>query len=168
MSAMASQITNLTIVHSTVCSRRRSKKTSKPRVTGLCERNSPHKGPVTRKTFPFDDVIMWWFTFSRPPWSHTCQVSDINCPLISNRIVVHSDAIGASSTLLQVHLYYRINTWHQWIGQRQLQDETRNISVWEFGIGTGMIFMINHSKYVQCTLAIMYDSIFLGGKYRWQ
>ena len=41
---------------------RRSKKTSKLRVTGLCERNSPvnsaHKGPVTRKMFPFDDVIM--------------------------------------------------------------------------------------------------------------
>ena len=48
--------------------RRRSKKTSKLRVTGLCEGNSPmtgefpHKGPVTRKMFPFDDVIMWWFT----------------------------------------------------------------------------------------------------------
>ena len=46
--------------------RRSSKKTSKLRVTGLCEGNSPgpvnspHKGPVTRKTFPFDDVIMWW------------------------------------------------------------------------------------------------------------
>ena len=44
--------------------RRRSKKTSKLRVTGLCARNSPgpvnspHKGPVTRKMFPFDDVIM--------------------------------------------------------------------------------------------------------------
>ena len=42
--------------------RRRSKKTSKLRVTGLCERNSPvnspHKGPVTRRTFTFDDVIM--------------------------------------------------------------------------------------------------------------
>ena len=44
--------------------RRRSKKTSKLRVTGLCVRNSPgpvnspHKGPVTRKMFPFDDVIM--------------------------------------------------------------------------------------------------------------
>ena len=44
--------------------RRRSKKTSKLRVTGLCEgnstgpANSPHKGPVTRKMFPFDDVIM--------------------------------------------------------------------------------------------------------------
>ena len=43
---------------------RRSKKTSKLRVTGLCAGNSPgpvnspHKGPVTRKMFPFDDVIM--------------------------------------------------------------------------------------------------------------
>ena len=45
--------------------RRRSKKTSKLRVTGLCAGNSPgpvnspHKWPVTRKMFPFDDVIMW-------------------------------------------------------------------------------------------------------------
>ena len=44
--------------------RRRSKKISKLRVTGLCVGNSPepvnspHKGPVTRKMFPFDDVIM--------------------------------------------------------------------------------------------------------------
>ena len=37
---------------------RRSKKISKFRVTGLCARNSQHKGPVTRKIFPFDDVIM--------------------------------------------------------------------------------------------------------------
>ena len=42
----------------------RSKKTSKPRVTGLCAGihrgpvNSPHKWPVTRKLFPFGDVIM--------------------------------------------------------------------------------------------------------------
>ena len=45
-------------------SRRRSKKTSKLLVTGLCAGNSPgpvnspHKRPVTRKMFPFDDVIM--------------------------------------------------------------------------------------------------------------
>ena len=44
--------------------RRRSQKTSKLRVTGLCVGNSPgpvnspHNGPVTRKMFPFDDVIM--------------------------------------------------------------------------------------------------------------
>ena len=43
--------------------RRWSKKTSKLHITGLCVGtspgpvNSPHKGPVTRKMFPFDDVI---------------------------------------------------------------------------------------------------------------
>ena len=53
--------------------RRISNKTSKLRVTGLCVGNSPgpvnspHKGPVTRKMFPFDDVIMqaqWGSTLS--------------------------------------------------------------------------------------------------------
>ena len=45
--------------------RRRSKKTSKLRVNGLCEgypygwqMDSPHRGPVTPKMFPFNDVIM--------------------------------------------------------------------------------------------------------------
>ena len=44
--------------------RRRSKKTSKLRAAGLYAGhspgpvNSPHKGPVKRKMFPFDDVIM--------------------------------------------------------------------------------------------------------------
>ena len=55
--------------------RRRSKKTSKLRVTGLCAGNSPgsvnspHKGPVTQKVFPFDDVIMFsmWLDLG-PRW----------------------------------------------------------------------------------------------------
>ena len=44
--------------------RRRSKKTSKLRVTGFVRKihqwpvNSPHERPVTGKMFPFDDVIM--------------------------------------------------------------------------------------------------------------
>ena len=43
--------------------RRRSKKTSKLRVTAFVwgihwDRWIPHKGPVTRKMFPLDDVIM--------------------------------------------------------------------------------------------------------------
>ena len=46
-------------------SRRRSKKTSKLIVTGLCGGihrwpvNSSHKWPVTQKMLPFDDAIMW-------------------------------------------------------------------------------------------------------------
>ena len=53
--------------------RPRSKETSKLRVTGLCEGNSPvtngfpHKGPVTRKMFPFDDVIMDVNSIKVPP-----------------------------------------------------------------------------------------------------
>ena len=61
MTTMASQITSCLLNRIFKC---RSKKTSKLRVTGLCAGNSPgpvnspHKGPVTRKMFPFDDVIM--------------------------------------------------------------------------------------------------------------
>ena len=37
------------------------------------------------------------------------------------------------SALLQLHLHSQLNTWFQWIGQRQLQDETRMIWGLEFG-----------------------------------
>ena len=53
MSAMAFQFTSLTIVYSTVYSRRRSQKTSKFRVTGLCAQRANNA-----EMFPFDDVIM--------------------------------------------------------------------------------------------------------------
>ena len=33
------------------------------------------------------------------------------------------------SALLQLHLHSQLNTWLQWIVQRQLQDETKNIYV---------------------------------------
>ena len=64
MSAMASQITNLTIVYSTVYSgadqRKHQSSASLAFVRGIHRwpMNSLHKGPVTRKMFPFDDVIM--------------------------------------------------------------------------------------------------------------
>ena len=64
MSAMASQITSLRIVYSTVYSsgdqRKHQSSASLAFVRGIHRRpvNSPHKGPVTRKMFPFDDVIM--------------------------------------------------------------------------------------------------------------
>ena len=64
MGAMASQITSLTIVYSTVYSHADQSKhqssTSLAFVRGFNRGpvNSPHKWPVTRKMFPFDDVIM--------------------------------------------------------------------------------------------------------------
>ena len=64
MSEMASQITNLTIVDSTVYSgadqRKHQSSASLAFVRGIrrWRVNSPHKWPVTRKLFPFDDVII--------------------------------------------------------------------------------------------------------------
>ena len=61
MGAIASQITSLTIVYSIVYSRRRPKKTSKLRVTGLCARNSPgtSKFPAQRVSNA-ENVSIWW------------------------------------------------------------------------------------------------------------
>ena len=64
MSATASQITSLTTVYSTVFSsadqRKHQNSASLVFVRGIhpWPVNSPHKGSVTRKMFPFDDVIM--------------------------------------------------------------------------------------------------------------
>ena len=64
MGAMASQITSLTIVYSTLYSgtdqRKYQSSASLASVRGIHRWpvNSPHKGPVTRKMFSFDDVIM--------------------------------------------------------------------------------------------------------------
>ena len=64
MSVMASQITSLTIVHSTLYSgadqRKHQSSASLAFVRGIYRWsvNSPHKGPVTQKMFPFDEVIM--------------------------------------------------------------------------------------------------------------
>ena len=84
--------------------RRRSKKTTKLRVTGLCMGtspgpvNSPHKGPVTRKMFPFDDVIMkqlsWKFQLStfflgwHDFWANAPRLKCLHCRLLVRNIFI--------------------------------------------------------------------------------
>ena len=64
MGAMVSQITSLTIVYSTVYSGADQRKHQNYAALAFVREihrwpvNSPHKWPVTRKIFPFDDVIM--------------------------------------------------------------------------------------------------------------
>ena len=64
--AIASQITSLTIVYSTVYSEADQRKHQSSASLAFVWRihrgpvNSPHKWPVTRKMSPFDDVIMFW------------------------------------------------------------------------------------------------------------
>ena len=92
MGTIASQITSLTIVYSTVYSgadqRKHQGSASLAFVRGIHRGpvNSPHKWPVTGKMFPFDDVIMktkvcFWFlpiswryfyTTAQRSWSGVC------------------------------------------------------------------------------------------------
>ena len=71
MSTIESQITSLTIVYSTIYSgadqSKHQSSTSLAFVWGIHRGpvNSPHKWPVTRKMFPFDDVIM---AYGYIPW----------------------------------------------------------------------------------------------------
>ena len=74
MSTMASQITSFASVYSTIYlgadQRKHQSSASLAFVRGIhwSPVNSPHKGPVTRKMFPFDDVIIsfwhwaWYMT----------------------------------------------------------------------------------------------------------
>ena len=88
MNAMASQITSISIFCSAVCSDAHQRKHQSSallafvRVIRRWPVDSPRKGPVTRKMFPFDDVIMflitgslraeftshWWVLFKKGQW----------------------------------------------------------------------------------------------------
>ena len=64
MRAMASQITGVLIFYSTVCSGADQRKHQSSASLAFLV-NSPHKGPATRKMFPFDDVIMCYQNIGR-------------------------------------------------------------------------------------------------------
>ena len=77
MGAMASEITSLTIVYLTVylgADQRKHKISESLAFARGIHRwpvNSPHKWPVTRKRFPFDDAIMKRIVTRFELWSHT-------------------------------------------------------------------------------------------------
>ena len=93
MSAMTSQITSITIVFSTVYSdadqRKHQSSASLAFVRGLqCwPVNSPHKGLVTRKIFPFHDVIMESWTVVT---IHVCiHIHESIFVMICSRLITH-------------------------------------------------------------------------------
>ena len=113
MSAMVSTITSLTIVYSTVYSgadqRKHQSSASLAFVRGIHRWpvNSPHKGSVTRKMFPFNDVIMLKPHHNLSQSNtvidrHTCRiltrdksvryyiVGTVIHPIINNTLIYHS------------------------------------------------------------------------------
>ena len=86
--AIATQITSLTIVNSTVYSdtdqRKHQGSASLAFVRGSHRGpvNSPHKWPVTLKMFPFDDVIMR--NQLTDPWGFGCIIKLVICVLLAS------------------------------------------------------------------------------------
>ena len=102
MGAIASQITSLATVFSTVYSDADQSKyqssASLAIVRGIhwSPVNSPHKGPVTRKMFPFDDVIM------------LCSFRGYHCTVMSYGH--HGVEITGNSTVCLFFCFYA-NSW---------------------------------------------------------
>ena len=93
MGSIASQITSLTIVYSSVHSgadhRKHQSTASLAFVRGIHRRpvNSPHKGPVTRKMFPFHDVIIMAHMMWESGNLHRCsQTTDNQSPRSPNNM----------------------------------------------------------------------------------
>ena len=101
MGAMASQITSLTIVYSIVYSganqRKHQSSASLAFVGGIHRRpvNSPHKGPVTRKMLPFDNIIMQgiYNIFS----------------IVSHLFIMHLCSMYLSMAVKRSHIQYRLS-----------------------------------------------------------
>ena len=111
MSAIASQITSLTIVYSIVYSdadqSKHQSSASLAFVWGIHRGpvNSPHKWPVTRKMFPFDDVIMLYM----PRW-HIFFETDFVWPYL----VGNKSAVSISSHYLMSWCTPNISCFRLW------------------------------------------------------
>ena len=125
MNAIASQITSLTIVYSIVYSdahqRKHQSSASLAFVRGIHRGpvNSPHKWPVTRKMFPFDDVIMvlWDLLYSLQFHNRYSAIHHpINSCIASGEYIFHTRCIPGYNRCPFVTPQLTIHcciTWHQ-------------------------------------------------------
>ena len=113
MGSMASQIIRVSIVYLTVCSgtdqRKYKSSASLAFVRGIHRWlvNSPHKGPVTRKIFPFHDVITeilvykHVFLWTRPDVKRFLATSDVKFRSYSVKTLCISDKVPSAGKLCQ-------------------------------------------------------------------
>ena len=119
--AMVSQITSISIVYSTVYSgvdQRKYQSSASTASRWLV--NSPHKGPVSRKILPFDDLIIWWAVFIwisvKIQFMNFRVVSDNTSLLVQaqgpNHDLVHmentTEALKGHRVVWKIEIYYLI------------------------------------------------------------
>ena len=128
MGAIASQITRLTIVYSTVYSdvdqRKHQSSASLAFVMGIdrWSVNSPYKWPVTRKMFRFYDVIMGYIL----AWC----LPVLSCPVLS-RFHLHGVVLIFICTIFKQMSVYKKSAYlyHALLGLRTIQSHTTLLSV---------------------------------------
>ena len=130
MGTMVSQITSLTIVYSAVYSGADQRKHQSSASLAFVWRihrgpvNSPHKWPVTRKMFPFDDVIMCTLT---------CQSKSLNFLHLTTKRV-HCFKCVIKSGLFITRFNMRRHFIAQEQRRRQTLDQVWSCWVWGFFI----------------------------------
>ena len=118
MSMMASQITSVSSVYSTIYSgtdqRKHQSSQSLAFVGGIHQRlvNSPHKGPVMWKMFPFDDIIMQTGMRSDMlPEKNSLNFFKVNALMLIKIWLqfVYKGPVDSKSTLVQVSAWPLMN-----------------------------------------------------------
>ena len=117
MDAIASQITSLTVVYSIVYSDADQRKHQSSASLAFVREihrgpvNSPHKWPVTRKTFPFDDAIMIQWIYIRKTLnvkSICCNTTAVSCkPVPTTGNVKTSLHVSVEDMLASDHAWQR-------------------------------------------------------------
>ena len=123
MGAMASQITSLPIVYSTVPSgadKRKHQSSASLAFVRWIHRwavNSPHKWPVTQKMFPFDDVII---RLKKPKKSHQHQSENVILTTFSSLAALELLTMTTSSAIsdenfikMKTFPFQWMSPWHR-------------------------------------------------------
>ena len=136
MGTMASQITSLTIVYSTVYSGADQRNHQSSASLAFVQVNSPHKWPVMRKMFSFDDVIMyiWIETKWRRFYRHFQMHFVNNCFKLSIHIslqFVPGGPIDDKLALLQI-------TARLWAGDKPLSAPMNDLVHWRIYSSPGV------------------------------
>ena len=132
MDTIASQITSLTIVYSDADQRKHQSSAPLAFVRGIHRGpvNSPHKWPVTRKQFPFDDVFMIkcfhvltssWCLSARilpwhPPWTACVSLASVKARSLelwwhSQNLPSHILELSASISLTHSWITLMCDIW---------------------------------------------------------
>ena len=135
--------------------RRRWKKTSKLRVTGLCAGNSPgpvnspHKGPVTREMFPFDDVIMVTNELPKPGarTSATMELFSWNIPILATEDFFFSRLFSTFQRVVKrTHILLR--DWYETFTLFMVANDKHNSTPYKFVSLVSVLSPLNHARYL--------------------